>query len=232
MVTDTCSLREKKHARTKLAIMKAFMQLLRLKRFDDISIREVCRNAEIAEGTFFNYFPEKIDVIRYYLHMHTLKMIWKAQEETPAGRYLSQINSIFDQIAEEWKDSDIACQIFSVLMVQKEKPKMHAISAVERVMAFPECHGIEKTPAVLMDQWFRQRLVLAQKSGQLPSGANVDDVVISLMTIIAGTLLALKFTGNRTCSYHYTRQLNDLWLSLGAKEPGKAQGARIRSGAS
>ena len=77
------SLREKKHARTKIALMSSFIERLRNSRFEDISIRDVCKSAEISEGTFFNYFPEKIDVITYYVNLMTMKVIWKARQKAP-----------------------------------------------------------------------------------------------------------------------------------------------------
>ena len=70
------SLREKKHARTKIAIMNAFIKRLEKTRFDDISIREICKSVEVSEGTFFNYFSEKIDIINYYSHLLFLKIFW------------------------------------------------------------------------------------------------------------------------------------------------------------
>ena len=144
MKENEYSLREKKHARTKNAIMNAFMERLRHNRFDDISVRNVCDDAEVAEGTFFNYFPEKIDVIGYYLHLMTLKMIWKAKKETSSGKYLPVIDSVFRQLVEELNNNNLTYQIISVLLVQSERPKKVTISALEKRLAFPDCakhHG-------------------------------------------------------------------------------------------
>jgi len=52
-------LREKKHARTKITIMAAFIKCLEKTRFEDISIRQICKSVEVSEGTFFNYFPRR-----------------------------------------------------------------------------------------------------------------------------------------------------------------------------
>ena len=211
------SLREKKHAKTKIAIMNAFMERLKHSRFDDISIKKVCEDAEVAEGTFFNYFPEKIDVIGYYLYLTTLKMIWKAQKETSTGKYLPLIDSVFSQLSEEWNNNNLTYQILSVLIVHSERPKKVTIPALEKRLAFPDCAGIEETPSVVLDEWFKECVILAQKNGELPSKANVDDVVVSLMTIITGTLLAIRFSKINNRGYHYIRQLQVLWRGFGVR---------------
>jgi hypothetical protein len=217
MVAALYSLREKKHAKTKIAIMNAFIERLKYSRFDDIPIREVYQDAEVAERTFFNYFSEKTDVVLYYVRLATLKMIWQAEKETPAGRYLPLISSFFSQMSEKWGSNNLTYQIISVLLAQSDKPKKVAISALERKLVFPYCKGIEEAPSVDLDEWLKECVILAKKNGELPAEAKVNDVVVSLLTIITGTLLTTRFSNNNNRGYHYTRQLQFLWRGLGAK---------------
>lgn len=223
MPKKECTLREKKFARTKIGLMNAFIDRLQNSRFDDISIREVCHEAEVAEGTFFNYFPEKIDVIRYYLQLLTLKMVWRAQNEVPVGQYLALINSFFSQTATELNNVNVIYQIISVLLVQREKPKKIEISAFEKQLAFPTCKGVEDSPVIVLDDWLKDGVAAALKNGELPPKTNVDDVTVSLMTILIGTLLALKFGNVKGRDYHYRRQLQALWKGLGVRGQGKGK---------
>ncbi len=218
MKTKDYSLREKKHARTKVGLMNAFMDRMKKSRFDDISIKEVCRGAEIAEGTFFNYFPEKIDVIGYYLQLLTLKMVWKAKKEVPVGQYLPLINSIFTQLGEELAHANVIYQILSVLLLQSEKPKRVEISDFEKRLAFPDQDGIEHGVSKMLDSWFKECLEAARKNGELPVKTNIDDVQVALMTILSGTLIAIKFGNVKKLGYHYKCQLQALWDGLGVKE--------------
>jgi len=217
MKTKEYSLREKKYAKTKIAIMNTFIEHLEKTRFEDISIREICKSVEVSEGTFFNYFPEKIDVIIYYLYLTTLKMIWKAQKKVPAGAYLPLIDYVFNQLSDELSNNNVIYQILSVLIVQNERPKKISISNLEKSLAFPNCEGIEKIPSVILGEWFRECVISALKNGELPPKTNVDDVVISLMTIISGTLLSIRFRNSNSRGYHYMRQLQALWREFGAK---------------
>ncbi len=217
-MTNEYSLRERKYARTKVGLMNAFMERLKNKRFDDISIKEICQDVEIAEGTFFNYFPEKIDVIGYYLHLITIRNIWKAEKETPPGNYIALINSVFDQLSEGLNNNNVIYQIFSVLVLQTQRPKHIKISGLEKKLAFPDHAGIEETPAVILDDWLKECVTLAQKNGEIASKIDIDDVVISLMTIVTGTLLAVRFRRKDSLRHHYVRQLKLLWKGFGVEE--------------
>ena len=218
------SLREKKHARTKIALMNAFMERLQNCRFEDISIREVCKSAEISEGTFFNYFPEKIDVITYYVNLMTMKVIWKARQKTSKGKYMALIDAFFKETADEFTKLDITYEIISILVVQHEQPKKVAIPDIEKHLVFPDLAGIEDVSPLLIGEFFRECMAGALKNGELPRSVNVDNTLVSLMTIMVGTLIAVKFSDAvktrdvKSVKHHYLRQLQILWTGLGVKQ--------------
>ncbi|MCK9623096.1 MAG: TetR/AcrR family transcriptional regulator, partial [Methylobacter sp.] len=187
------SLREVKHARTKIALMKAFIERLRHSRFEDISIKDVCRSAEISEGTFFNYFPGKIDVITYYVNLMTMKFIWKARQKAPNGNSIALIGAFFEEMAGEITKLDITYELISIMVVQHERPKKAAISDIEKHLVFPDLAGIEDISPILIDEFFRRCMEGALKNGELPGSVNIDDAVVSLITIIVGTMIAIKF---------------------------------------
>lgn len=221
---ETCQypLRETKHARTKLAIMKVFMERLEYDRFEDICVKEVCKAAEVAQGTFFNYFPEKIEVIAYYLRLSTMRMVWKAKKDARPGKYLGLVDAIFDQISKEWNTDHIVYQVLSVLARQTERPKSVSIPEVEKKLAFPLCDGIEYIPSLRLSEWFKEWIDKALDNGELPAGVNADDVVVALMAIIGGTLLATRF-GNSVDKrgYYYKHHLKVFWRGLGVGETKK-----------
>lgn len=214
MKVDKYSLRERKHARTKIAIMNAFIERLGKAPFEDISVREICESIEISEGTFFNYFSEKIDIINYYARLLFLKIVWKTRNEVPPEKYFASIEAVFKNAAAELNNINLIYQIISVLIRQREKPKAIAISNIEKRLAFPDCDGIENIPTIFIDDFFKNCVQAAIENGELPKKTNINDVLVSLMTILTGTLLATKFTNVKGRAYHYMRQLHILWECL------------------
>ncbi len=60
------SLREKKKIETKKRIFEVVGRLFKEKGFENVTVDEITREAGIAKGTFFNYFPTKIALLRYF----------------------------------------------------------------------------------------------------------------------------------------------------------------------
>ena len=56
--------------RTTKMVSNAFFILLTKKNFDDITVREICRLSLIPHSTFYNYFEDKYDVLRWVFY-HT-----------------------------------------------------------------------------------------------------------------------------------------------------------------
>jgi hypothetical protein len=134
------------------------------------------------------------------------------------GNNIALINAIFSLIAEEFDNINIIYQILSVILVQSQKPKKGEISDFEKQLAFPEYEGIERiTAQEMLDDRFKAYLTAAVKRRELPPSVNIEDITISLMTIITGTIFAVKFGDVKSRGYHYRRQLQVLWKSLGVK---------------
>ncbi len=59
-------LREKKKTETKNKIFEVAGRLFKEKGFENVTVDEITREAGIAKGTFFNYFPTKTALLLYF----------------------------------------------------------------------------------------------------------------------------------------------------------------------
>ena len=83
-----CSTKQNKSMRPQAVLsrrlaVEGMFQLMKEKRFDDISISEICDRGGISRQTFYRNFDTKEDVISYYVH-HLV------------GRHLQQITADMD----------------------------------------------------------------------------------------------------------------------------------------
>ena len=69
------SRRERKKEETRERIFKAACKLFRDKGFEQTTVDEIAEKADVAKGTFFNYFPRKEAVLGY------LSEIWLEEAE-------------------------------------------------------------------------------------------------------------------------------------------------------
>ena len=136
------SLREKKYAKTKIALAKAFIERLKTTKFSDISIKEVCEGVEVSEGTFFNYFPQKIDVAYYYQQIVGLKISYELKKNAEKMNSRQLIEFLFDRIAEEMEQPYLFYELISLFTGEKKRPGVIAtITPAEKYYAHPDCPG-------------------------------------------------------------------------------------------
>jgi AcrR family transcriptional regulator len=77
-------LRERKKEQTRQAIAQAAQRLFSERGFDAVTVTEVAREAEVSEGTVFNYFPTKEDL--FYSGMENFEAaLVDAVGERPPG---------------------------------------------------------------------------------------------------------------------------------------------------
>ncbi len=71
-------LREQKKKTTRDAILKTAQKLFAEKGFENTAVEDITRRINIAQSTFFNYFPRKEDIIPEMFHkkLPTLKKRW------------------------------------------------------------------------------------------------------------------------------------------------------------
>ena len=81
-------LRERKKQRTRQAIAEAAFRLFEQRGFEQVTVAEVARAADVSEGTVFNYFPTKEDL--FYPQMEEFEaMLVQAVRDRPAGEPVS-----------------------------------------------------------------------------------------------------------------------------------------------
>jgi len=127
------------------------------------------------------------------------------------------INTVFSKLAEELNNVNIIYQLIAILTIQQERPKKITITDLEKQLAFPGYPGIENIPSIFIDDFLKECLKGALKNKELPKNTDINDVLVSLLAILGGTLLAAKLGNIKDRTYHYMRQLKLLWKGLGVK---------------
>ena len=218
------SLREKKFARTKVALMSEIIRRMENTRFDAISIKEVCDSVEVSEGTFFNYFPQKIDVLYYFIQLHAIKLLYDTLSRTKPGSYIAFIENLFANLFADMNNPYIVYEIISALIGQKQEPKEVEISVLEKIYSYPESEGIDRVPvpSTMLENIFKEYLEKAVANKELPEKTDIAEVVLTLKSLMVGIPLGLKIKNFQYCGEHYSRQLKILWT--GIKELYKQEG--------
>lgn len=84
--------RERKKEETKERILQAAFALFRKRGVEATTVDEICEKADVAKGTFFNYFPRKEAVFSY------LSETWVADLEETIGELFGKSGPAFRRV--------------------------------------------------------------------------------------------------------------------------------------
>ncbi len=77
--------RERKKEETKRRIYVAALELFHEKGFEHTTVDEITERADVAKGTFFNYFPHKQSVLAFLSEEWLQRVEAQAAQTLPAG---------------------------------------------------------------------------------------------------------------------------------------------------
>jgi AcrR family transcriptional regulator len=214
------TLRERKHARTRLALMRAATERLEKAPLTEIAVKDVCAAAEVSEATFFNYFSTKHELLDYYLQLWLLELAWGASRSEAWGLVL--IGQLYDRVAKQFQQRPgLMAEIIAHQARQREKSALPELSAIERRLAFPDANGIEDFSAVGLDKLWLGALQQAIEAGELPPNTHLPTVMVSLVSIFYGVPLALRQGNPAAITGMYRQQLALLWAGVRATAQSK-----------
>lgn len=211
------SLRERKFARTRLALAEAASQHLEAAPFESLSVKSLCERVQISEATFFNYFPKKEDLIRYLDRLWTLELNWYGQQAMRQHQGLSVIDALFRYTSiQVQKKPGLMGEIIAHEARSRERHQSPEITVAERMMAFSDLEGITSTPDDSLEGLLRASLQTAIEQGELPENTAIAAAMVGLVSIFYGVPLALQHSNPAAIAAMYRQQLELLWKGLRA----------------
>lgn len=82
MITDARVLKTKRNTR------KALISLLKIKKYDEISVKHICEAAGISRGTFYLHYKDKFDLVQQYQYEITKEGSKRVQSLLQSERHL------------------------------------------------------------------------------------------------------------------------------------------------
>lgn len=213
--TTKPTLRERKFARTRLALAAAATRHLESASLDSLSVKALCEQVQISEATFFNYFPRKDDLVAYLDKLWSLELNWYGEQVARQQRGLEVIEALFRYTA-------IQIQKMPGLMAEiiafEARDRVHAprpdITLAERVQAFPDLEGIETSEQDSLESLLKTALQQAMQHGELPENTLIPAAMVGLVSIFYGVPLALQHSNPASIGAMYRQQLELLWAGL------------------
>jgi AcrR family transcriptional regulator len=211
------SLRERKFARTRLALAEAVTHHLEVAPFEDLSVKALCERVQISEATFFNYFPRKEDLIVYLDRLWTLELNWYGRQTTEQQRGLAVIEALFRYTSiQVQKKPGLMGEIIAHEARARERHSGPEITTAERMIAFADLEGIETLPDDSLEHLLRTSLQTAIDQGELPANTAMAAAMVALVSVFYGVPLAMQHGNPAAIGAMYQQQLALLWAGLRA----------------
>jgi AcrR family transcriptional regulator len=214
-------LRETKFSRTRLALATALSNALSSEPFDAVAVKQLCRQAEVSEATFFNYFPGKSDLLAYLASLWLLELAWHVRKASSSARGLAVIDALFAQAARTCERRPGVMREFLVWIARggsgagyQDPPEL------EKRLAFPDFDAIEQVAVQGIDALMMPHIEAAVADGQLPDNVLRPTLVAGLLTIFFGVPMTLLSRDPARVANMYRQQLNLLWAGARAAARG------------
>ncbi|KQL45557.1 transcriptional regulator [Brevibacillus choshinensis] len=183
------SLREKKKAKTKLDLLQASLDLSGERSFRRVLVEDICQQADVSKVTFFKFFPQKEDLLIYFMS------VWQAQcylELVDSGkRGWEAVRYIFGKVTEDAaKHPGIMLSLISFLSEQKMHPWVPKLSETELWLLFPERETTAGVEEVTLDRIFQRCVKEVREDGELVAHLTEHEAVVLLFSIFYGAYLS------------------------------------------
>jgi len=216
-------LKERKRARIRLALADSVIKRTQDRSFEKIKIETLCQDAEISRGTFFRFFPKKIDLIFYVTNLWAIETGWQLNHTEGIEPGYKKINEFFRLSALSFERHQhffieaLSQRVLDPVEFNRQDNEYNRVGLVERLIRFPEYEGIEAIPEGGFSVLFRQNIEAAIKTKNLPKTTDSEESILALACIFYGVPTMIS---DRTASHlaeTYSQQLKIVWKGLGGR---------------
>ncbi|MDH5476909.1 MAG: TetR/AcrR family transcriptional regulator [Nitrospinota bacterium] len=210
------AIREKKAAKTKLALLDAALELMTRRPFEEVAVAQICEVAEVSYATFFNYFGRKEDLLVYFVQLWSVET---AHLAASVGGGLAGIERLFGHTAAQSELSpEIMEEIISFLAKKQNVARLtiKPLTDMEKRLRFPDIKDFAELEDTGMRAVLPPLIHQAVERGELPDGTDETEVLLALASIFMGAPVALAAGHMKGLGAAYSRQLSLLWGGLRA----------------
>lgn len=218
----TPTLRERKLARSRLALLDAFVARMDARPTEAISVKELCAAAEVSEPTFFNLFEGKAELITFFIQLWSLEMAANARDVLTKHGAFAAIQAIFDETAVAVAAHPrVMGEVLAAQARREGPPPRREVSLAERRLRFPGRPELDDTPAEGLDSLLPWLIGEAVKRGELPPSVDQSFLFLNLASVFFGTPIALRAIDPGQVGRAWRAQLGMLWRAAALPMEGR-----------
>ncbi len=179
-------LRERKAARLKLQLVDLLTEELKSEAFQNINVETLCEKAMISKVTFYKYFPEKDDILRFFLSLWVYRFIIDCHILNKKG--LAAIQFIFEEMANNMNDNpNLYGNMISLLTKKSKFSYVEELTLAERAMLYPDTNLHTLDVILSIGQFLQNESAWAIKEGEITNAYSPEDLSLLFGSLLHGS---------------------------------------------
>ncbi|MTI40620.1 TetR/AcrR family transcriptional regulator [Fulvivirga lutimaris] len=206
------SIRETKSAKIKIDILNATLNLVGKKSFKDLYVDDICEKVDVSKVTFFKYFPQKEDILLYYLRVWCLDRVVELDQQNREG--LDGVHYLFDKMAIAYeRHPGLILSLISYLTSLQRPPAPFPLKTVEREILHPSLMA-DKVELLSLQQMMEKFLLEAVFKSQITTKSDTKELALVFMTLMYGSIVMAHLRQVSPINVLFKRNINNLLKGL------------------
>lgn len=213
METIELGTREQKSARIKLNILNASTEEVGSKSFTQLYVDEICDRAGISKVTFFKYFPQKDDILLYYLRTWCLDRAVELYHEPKEG--LEGVLYLFDKIAHSYEEHPgLLLSLISYFTSLSRPPSPFPLKQAERRLLYPNEENLDNIQIMSIHQMIENFLLEAIFKKQITVSSHTKELANTFVAVLYGSIVTAHLEQIGSMKAFFRRNIDNLLKGL------------------
>jgi AcrR family transcriptional regulator len=206
-------LRETKSAKIKIDILKVTLELLGKNTFKDLYVDHICEKVKISKVTFFKYFPQKEDILLYYLRVWCLDRAVELDKKNKEG--IAGVHYLFDKMSQSYEQyPGLILSLISYITSLSRPPSPFPLKTVEREILHPSLIEDDKTEILSLQQMMEKFLLEAVFKKEITAKSDTKELALVFMTLLYGSIVIAHLRQVSPINVLFKRNIDNLMKGL------------------
>ncbi len=205
--------RDQKSAQIKTLVYKAFIAMASKSSYEDVHVIHICDKVNISKVTFFKYFPQKEEVLRYFFRVWCLQLAIEYKQTPLSGR--ESINHLFEKMSDTYLKFPGLPSCFVNYISRFIVPlKPVNLTILERKVLFPKVQDVELIEIVSIQQMIENFVLEAILNNEIGKSSDVKGITNLLLSLLFGASFVASIRNIGQPKLFYRKNLTLIFDSL------------------
>jgi AcrR family transcriptional regulator len=206
------SLRKEKSARLKVHILEQSIKLVGKRPFDDLYVDDICAKVKISKVTFFKYFPQKEDLLMYYLRILCLRRLVELREKPKEG--LAGIYYLFEKAGDDFEiHPGVMLSMVAYMADMKRSIKPFPVKPEEKQLLYPHMTDILQMEILSLEQMIEKFTLEAIFKREITKTTATREITGLLMSNLLGSFITAHLSQPSSAKVFFKRNVE--WMMRG-----------------